>query len=208
MSSNSILTQQPPQHPDNQRRQVQEALLDFEAIYSAYYLRIYNYILHLIGGGQTQEAEDLTQETFTKAFKSFHNLYEHSSVSGWLHRIATNTTYDVLRRRRLIKWHSIDLSPEEGEGEYWISQLPGEAQEDPQARYNGPREAIQAALAQLPMHYRLPLLLSEAGYSYPEIAQALHISNSALKMRMMRARNRGAQFYNEAEQREKEAAQA
>jgi RNA polymerase sigma-70 factor, ECF subfamily len=181
----------------------------FEVIYYEYYPRIYNYILGLVGGSwQSHLAEDLAQETFLKAFKAFY-LHEHTRLLSWLYRIATNTTYDYLRRKRLIKWYSIDQSFEEREGcedNNWILQL-ASGDDDPQQQYNGPGEALGAALAQLPAHYRQPLLLSEMGYEYPEIAQALNISKSALRMRIMRARNRLEQLYNEADRRE-EAAQA
>jgi RNA polymerase sigma-70 factor (ECF subfamily) len=185
-------------------------LNDFEAIYNTYYKRIYYHIRHLIGGSRyAQLAEDLTQDCFLKAFKSFGNLHDDSNISAWLYRIATNTATDALRRRQLIKWYSLEkpMSKDEGSEESWMRLLTSEGEEDdPQQRYNGPREAIQAALAQLPTQYRLPLLMREEGYEYPEIAQALNISSSALKMRMMRARNHLQQLYKRGERREEAAA--
>jgi RNA polymerase sigma-70 factor, ECF subfamily len=181
---------------------------EFEVVYQEYYKLIYRYILYLIGGNRqyAQEAEDLTQDTFTKAFKAFEKMDNHSKVSAWLYRIATNTAYDALRRRRLVKWYSIDMPfDEESEGcenNNWILLLSSGEDNDPQQRYKGPGEALEAALAQLPAHYRQPLLLSEMGYEYPAIAQALNISKSALRMRIMRARNRLEQLYNEADRRE------
>jgi RNA polymerase sigma-70 factor, ECF subfamily len=179
----------------------------FEVVYDAYYPRIYNYILHLIGGSQryTQLAEDLTQECFLKAFKAFY-IHEHTHVSAWLYRIATNTIYDYLRKQRLIKWYSIDIPAEEEESSNntWIPLLTAtsEEEDDPQQRYDGAREALESALAKLPKKYRVPLLMHEEGYEYSEIAQTLHISSSALKMRMMRARNQLGQLYSEGEREE------
>jgi RNA polymerase sigma-70 factor (ECF subfamily) len=179
---------------------------DFEVVYITYYARVYNYILHLVGGNQRyhQLAEDLTQDSFVKAFNAFEQLRDHSHLLAWLYRIAFNTAMDTLRRRQRIHWHSIDLSSfEEEEDSYnnhhWIPQITAKEEDDPQVKYDGPQEAIQAALARLPQRYRVPLLLGETGYSYLEIAQALDISLSALKMRIVRARKMVEQYYHDEE---------
>ena len=74
----------------------------FERIYDEYKTPIYNYIYHLVGN--REQADDLTQDTFLKAFKALPKMDASLKLSAWLYRIATNTAYDALRRRKLIAW--------------------------------------------------------------------------------------------------------
>ncbi len=131
----------------------------FEQVYSDYYQRIYQHLSRLLHNAQ--DAEDLTQETFLKAYKVFATL-EVRNVSAWLYRVATNTAYDVLRRRRVITFSSLDTD----NGEYLHPISGDEVQED-----SAEREAINAALAQMRPSYRKALVLQHVeGYSLEDIA--------------------------------------
>ncbi len=81
---------------------------------------IFKYILLIVR--HVQEAEDLTHETFLKAFTGYHLFQSQSSEKTWLFRIAHNVTMDYMRKRKPIsllkelfdfKRHSITYSPEE-----------------------------------------------------------------------------------------------
>lgn len=68
--------------------------------------RVYRFIYLLIRHKET--AEDLTQETFYKAFKNLKSFNHQSSVSTWLLKIARNVTYDHLRRKKIIRFFSLE----------------------------------------------------------------------------------------------------
>ena len=92
---------------------------EVERLFIAHNKTVYRYIYWLVKNKET--AEDLTQDTFYKAFKNLHKFQGQSSESTWLLKIARNVTYDHFRRKGLIsflKWDSkndVDtssLSPE------------------------------------------------------------------------------------------------
>jgi len=130
-----------------------------------------------------EAAEDLCQETFLKALRGWAQHDQSASPVAWLYRIATNTAYDHLRRRRRAV-----LAP-------LVEALALPGAHGPELRLDE-GEPVRSALAQLPACYRVPLLLQVcAGHSLSEIAGMLGCSSSAVKMRVLRARERFRQVY-------------
>src|SRR5947209_19821945 len=84
------------------RVETQENSWSFDQIYDEYKTPIYNYVYHLVG--DREQADDLTQDTFLKAFRALPKMDANLKLSAWLYRIATNTAYDALRRRNVIAW--------------------------------------------------------------------------------------------------------
>jgi RNA polymerase sigma-70 factor (ECF subfamily) len=158
------------------------AAASIEALYQSHQQHLLAYLTRLVS--EREAAEDLCQETFIKALRGWEQRNPGASASAWLYRIATNTAYDYLRRRRRIRFMPLlDGEP-----------LPSGASSMETRLDEG--EPVIAALAQLPPIYRVPLLLhSCAGRSTQEIADALGCSNSAVKTRLFRARERFRQVY-------------
>jgi len=163
---------------------------NFEHVYAEYRERIYQRIYALVS--DREEAEDLTQETFLRAFKALQAMKGPLNMSAWLYRIATNVAYDTLRRRKLIQLDPFDLL---------MFEPSGASPDDPQAFYSGPGELIRQALERMPSSYRLALLLYiEQEYTSMQIAEALHISPKGVKMYLSRARRHFRRQYRELEQ--------
>lgn len=76
--------------------------VDFEKCYLEQSDKVYRFIYLLVRHKET--AEDLTQETFYKAMKSFHQFNKQASVLTWLLKIARNVTYDHFRRKKIIQF--------------------------------------------------------------------------------------------------------
>jgi RNA polymerase sigma-70 factor (ECF subfamily) len=149
----------------------------FEEVYSAYRTPLYNYIYRLVG--DREQAADLLQETFVKVYRALDSLPDGAGRTPWLYRIATNTCYDVLRRRRLIAWLPWTRD--------YTSEV-GRRDESPGERY-AVAEGVHDALRAVPLNLRAPLLLHAVhGFCYADIALALGISEAAVKMRVSRAR--------------------
>lgn len=153
----------------------------FERLYATYNRPLYNYIYRLVGNWE--QAEDLTQEVFLKAYNALGRLPADANHRAWLYRIATNASYDVLRRRRLIQW--LPFFENDRASDF----------DDP-ARHTPDALAVQTALQRLPADQRSSLLLYVCDhFSTEEIAEIMGCSRGAVKTRLFRARERFRQVY-------------
>lgn len=79
---------------------------EIERLYLDHSDQVYRYIYLLTR--HKENAEDLTQETFYKAYKNWNSFNHQSSVSTWLLKIARNVTYDYFRRKKIIRFFSLE----------------------------------------------------------------------------------------------------
>jgi RNA polymerase sigma-70 factor (ECF subfamily) len=112
-----------------------------EMLYHTYQRPLAAYLARMIG--DREAAEDLCQDTFFKALRGWHQHDPAANPVAWLYRIATNTAYDYLRRRRRSRL--APLIAAEGLAEACVLESHVDA-----------REPVRSALAQLPPHYRAP----------------------------------------------------
>src|SRR5229473_4547422 len=199
---------------------------DFEAIFVRFQGPITNFIYHLIGNREQAYdlAQDVFVKAYKALLNG--TVVQPGALSAWLYRIASNTTTDTLRRPRLISWLPLSLFNEDrGIGAGVVSEAGGASSEnfssnneDGEGRsstitamyerggYDGgrfenrvaDREIVERLFQQLPPKYAICLWLYENdGRSCAEIAEKLNISASAVKMRLMRARERFAVLYKQ-----------
>ncbi len=149
--------------------------------------RIYRLALRMMGN--EADAEDVLQETFLSAFRSIDSFEERSSLSTWLYRIATNAALMRLRRKE-PEPVSVDEPLERDDGDLLPRQffdfccLP----EDDLLRDEARAEMLRA-IEELPATLRSVFVLRDIeGLSTEETANALDLSISAVKSRLMRAR--------------------
>jgi RNA polymerase sigma-70 factor, ECF subfamily len=159
-----------------------QASATVETLYATYHAPVLAYLTRLVDDRPT--AEDLAQETFLKVLRAWGSGVPIANVSAWLYRIATNTAYDHLRRRRCLRFLPLRESLPTPSGAHSM-----------ESRLNE-QEPVQRALARLPAQYRELLLLRDsAGHSTEEIASALGCSPNAVRLRLFRARERFRQVY-------------
>lgn len=153
----------------------------FELVVVRYQAPLFRYVRGLVGDREL--ASDLVQETFLRAYRAIDRLADPGLLRSWLYRIAHNQAYSALRRRRLISW------------------LPLLGQHAPAPDRDALEAArVEAALAQVPMQQRAPLLLHlVAGFSYAEVADLLGISEGSVRMRISRGRAAFRAAYGERE---------
>lgn len=214
-----------PAHVQEEQAQ-QVDVADFEAIFLRYQGPISNYIYHLIGNREQafDLAQDVFVKAYRALLNG--TVVQPGALSAWLYRIAANTTTDSLRRRRLIAWLPLSLFNEDrGIGAGVLTDAGGASSDnfsasgdDGDARgssvgslyerngYDGglfenrvaDREIVERIFRQLPPKYASCLWLYEHdGLSCAEIANVLNISASAVKMRLMRARERFIALYRQ-----------
>lgn len=130
------------------------------------------------------EAEDIVQDVFLKAFERLHTFRERSRFSTWLMRIALNLCTDHARMRQRRQ----QLLEREAEHKLaWSHPEPPDPMET--AQENAFNEAFYTALNQLPDHHRQLIILRDLEeMDYETIAQILGTSVGAVKLRVMRAR--------------------
>jgi RNA polymerase sigma-70 factor, ECF subfamily len=161
----------------------------FEAIYNRYERRIYAFTYRLMGNAE--DAYDLTQDTFVKAYMALPRTAPDLNLSAWLHRIASNACMDVLRRRKLIRWlpwETFDTNP----------AMEPAADDDPVGDYNQVETSseVQTVLNKLSPKHRMALVLKEyQGMSCDEIGDVMGASRSAVKSLLFRAREEFRQVY-------------
>jgi len=135
-----------------------------------------------------QEAEDLTQEAFIKAYKSIASFNEEYAFSTWLFKIATNNCIDFFRKRKL-KTYSMDETVKYKEDE--IKQE--YAAPDPDVEHDmvadERTQIIKTAINQLPEKYRIVIeLRHQKEHSYEQISEELDLPLGTIKARIFRAR--------------------
>ena len=169
-------------------------VLDFGMLYEKFKRPVHSYIYRLLGSHD--DADDLTQEVFTRAYVAWNDLYDRDNLSSWLYRIATNLCIDHLRRRSRISWWPLVRRNHTGEqpnGDEEISYLPSDTGGIPEI---AEREHILLALANIPADYAIVLVLSAAqGVPYQEIGEIVGISPNAAATRISRAKRLFAEQY-------------
>ena len=148
-------------------------MTDFDALYKQYAADVFRFAIYL--SGDRQDAEDITSETFVRAWTAPGPIVT-ATVKGYLLTIARNLFLHGMRKR------SRNVPLNEGIRD---SHPPPDAEAQSKAEYR----AVMAALQRLPEIDRSALLMSAyEGMSYDEIARALSISLSAVKMKIHRSR--------------------
>ena len=134
--------------------------------------------------GSPNDAEDLAQEVFVKAFFGLQRFEGRSKFSTWLQRIKVNHCLNFLGKRKSRVFVDVDQPGLESEPE-----MHTEPRAERGLEAGDQRRRIAAVLDTLPETLRVPLMLRDAdGLPYQEIADKLGIGLSAVKMRIKRAR--------------------
>jgi RNA polymerase sigma factor (sigma-70 family) len=140
--------------------------------------RVYRLAYRLTGN--PHDAEDLTQETFVRVFRSLAS-YKPGTFEGWLHRITTNLFLDMVRRRARIRMEAL---PEDSD------RIAGNGPEPEQVFYDTHLDPdLQAALDELPPEFRAAVVLCDVeGLSYEEIGATLGVKLGTVRSRIHRGR--------------------
>jgi RNA polymerase sigma-70 factor (ECF subfamily) len=140
--------------------------------------RVYRLAFRLTGN--QHDAEDLTQETFIRVFRSLAS-YQPGTFEGWLHRITTNLFLDMARRRSRLRMEGL---PED------TDRLAGD-NPSPEQVYSATHldPDLQAALDELPPEFRAAVVLCDVeGLSYEEIGATLGVKLGTVRSRIHRGR--------------------
>ncbi len=153
----------------------------FNQLVHKYQGRIYNYVFYLLHNAD--EAQDVTQETFIRAYMNLAKFRREASLITWLYRIAANTAYQTIRklvRQRKIKENVLQDQPQEHNKKLSPEDevITGETQ-----------RKVQEALDKLkPKHKQVLILKELQGLDVLEVAVICGVPEGTIKSRLNRAR--------------------
>ena len=160
----------------------------FEVLYARYHARVYRLLYGMLG--DREDAIDLTQEVFIRAWIELPRLQIEKTLYGWLRRTAINLGIDHLRRSRIVQFQSLDAPFDDEEGEPFEWQIADESQDvQAAAELSELQECLQQALQQLSTIHRVVVVLHYIEeVPVEEIAHQLSIPVGTVKSRLARAR--------------------
>ena len=157
----------------------------FGSLVDEYQKNVYNLALRMTGS--PEDAQDMSQEAFIKAYNSLSSFRGDSKFSVWLYRIVSNVCLDFLRSRSKNQPMSLNVELDDGETELDIPDLRCLPEDELERALT--RQAVRDGLEALPPDQRQILLLREIeGFSYEEICRILALEEGTVKSRIFRAR--------------------
>jgi RNA polymerase sigma factor (sigma-70 family) len=150
----------------------------FETVLEAHHAEIYRYLVRVTG--RVGDADDLSQETFLRAWKAYRALPGDANVRAWLFTIATNLARNHFRseRRRRNAHEAVRVTRVESDG----------AGADGLARYNEVRERLDQVVTTLPLKQRLAFVMRKLhGLEYDAIGESLECSAESARAHVFQA---------------------
>lgn len=163
-------------------------MVAFEELVLQHEKIVYNVALRMMN--HSEDAKDISQEVFIKAYRSIANFDERSTFSTWIYRITVNTCIDEMRKRKGKQNLSLDNELEDEEGT-WKQEVAddGDTPEETLMRKEEKNE-ITMALNAISQDYKTVFILRDVrGLSYEEISEITGLALGTVKSRISRARN-------------------
>lgn len=149
---------------------------------------VFNLALRMLGN--EEDAYDISQEAFLKAYTNLTGFRGDCKFSSWLYKLTTNLCLDFIRKRNRHKVIPLVYEDDDGDSEYM--EIPDETfSPELETEKKQLRESVRAGLNQLPVQQREILVLREiGGLRYDEIGRQLNIEEGTVKSRIFRARKK------------------
>ena len=157
----------------------------FETLFRKYQTYVYNISLGMLAN--SEDAADVTQETFLRLHRNLDSFRGDSTFSTWLYRVAVNLCITEIRKRGRSKYQYLEEVAHDEDGPLTEAEI-GPAPEEAMVQAED-RKVVHQALRMLPPDYRAVMVLRHfQQLAYEEIAEVLGLSLSQVKTRLFRAR--------------------
>ncbi len=165
-------------------KRVQEGdVAAFDKLILKYRARVFGVIYNLTAN--REDASDLSQDAFIKAFQSINRFNGQSSFFTWLYKIAVNTTLSHLRKNRLRTFFSLEKLHEDGTTAQFLDQLTDKSGVERDSYLRELQEKLNESLLKLSIKHRTVITLFEIdGLSHTEIAQIMGCSEGTVRSRL------------------------
>lgn len=155
----------------------------FDTLVRKYRERLYGVIYNLTSN--REDAADLTQDSFIKAFSSINRFKGKSAFFTWLYRIGVNTTLSHLKRNRFRRFFSLENIQEEGSNAQVLETLAAKHKSEKGALLSELQEKLNEAMQKLsPKHRTVVVLFEIEGLSHQEIAEIAGCSVGTVRSRL------------------------
>jgi RNA polymerase sigma-70 factor (ECF subfamily) len=159
----------------------------FEDLMKKYRKSVYYMLLKMVYN--PDDAEDLTQEAFAKAFTSLHKFDSKFAFSTWLFRIATNNCIDFIRKKKLLTYSIDQPVDEDSDRPFFIDIRDKNYNPNEEMIHSERSQIIHEAVEKLPQRYKI---LVQMRYfdekAYEELADELNLPLGTVKAQLHRAR--------------------
>jgi RNA polymerase sigma-70 factor (ECF subfamily) len=163
---------------------------EFDTLVNRCHRQAYNIAYRLTGNHA--DAEDLTQESFLRAFRFFDRYNREMPFENWLYRIMSRVFIDELRKRPKYKTQSLDqplYTGDNGDADVMLEIPDLESNPEQMTLCDTLDEHLQRALNALPEEFRVAVILADIeGLSYEEIAETMNCSLGTVRSRLHRGR--------------------
>lgn len=161
----------------------------FEQLIAEHQKRVFNIAFRMLGN--SEDANDVTQEALVKAYRGIKNFKGRSSFSTWLYTIVNNTCIDFIRKNKKTNIVYLDREYETGEGTYKIQLSDNGDTPEQLFEKREVQRLVRKSISELSYDYRKIIILRDIeDFSYREIAQILDCPEGTVKSRISRARNK------------------
>lgn len=160
----------------------------FAALIELFQGKVYGLSYHLTGN--YEDAQDLAQEAFIRAYRFIGSFRMESDFGTWLHRITVNTWINIKRKQNKLYTDSLDQTVRTDSGELKREVTSPFGIPDEEAETRELQQMVRSAILELSDEHRTVLVLREIyGYSYDEIAASTDASLGTVKSRLNRAKS-------------------
>lgn len=155
----------------------------FDTLITKYRARVFGVVYNLTSN--REDASDLTQDAFIKAFQAINRFQGNCSFFTWLYKIAVNTTLSHLRKNKMRSFFSLEKINEDGAGAEVLDRLTDKNGADRDTYLHELQEKLNEAMQKLSIPHRTVITLFEIdGLSHSEIADVMDCSEGTVRSRL------------------------
>ena len=160
----------------------------FSALVLRYRDRVFSVVYNMTSN--REDANDVTQDVFVKAFQNIHRFQQKSTFFTWLYRIAVNTAISFIKKNRNRQFFSLENFEEEGISGKLAEILSSRKHSRRELMLNDLQEKLNEALQKLSVKHRTTVVLFEIeGLSHKDIGEILNCSEGTVRSRLHYAKN-------------------